>query len=90
MAVWVNLNKAAKFPAVINAYARAGRGQGNVTGVAKKGFLVTAKLALAAAAAWVRKPPTGAADSWQDSQVDVTAIPGVPVLRKDGKRRIFP
>lgn len=90
MAIWVNLNRAAKFPAVVNAYARAGGGQGNVTGLAKKGFLVTAHRALVAAAAWIRKPPTGAADGWQDAQVDVTAIPGVPVLRKDGKRRIFP
>lgn len=90
MATWVPLNKAAKFPAVINVYARAGNGMGNVTGLAKRGFLRTARLALAAAAAWVRKPPTGAADGWQDSQVDVTAIPGVKPLRKDGKRTIFP
>lgn len=90
MATWVPVNKVATFPAVINAYARAGGGEGNTTGVAKKGFLKTVYAALAAAAAWVRKPPTGAAVSKQDSQVDVTAIPGVKPLRKDGKWTKFP
>lgn len=91
MATWVPVNKAAKFNEVINAYARAGGGQGNgTTGNAKRGFLLSVKRALAAAAAWVRKPPTGAAYSWQDAQVDVTAIPGVRALRKNGKWIKFP
>lgn len=85
MAVWVEVKKAAKFPAVINAYARAGGGMGNTNGNAKKGFLKTVAAALVAAAAWVRKPPLGAGVSRQDVQVDVRAIPGVRALRSDGK-----
>lgn len=88
MALWVEVKKAMKFPAVLNAYARAGGGAGNANGNLKKGFLKLVK----AGGAWVRNPPSGAGVSKQDAQVDVTAIPGVPPLRKDGKRvaGVFP
>jgi len=97
MATWVNLNRAAKFPEVINVYARAGRGQGTGQGVAgasapksaPKGFLTTVKRLVnesagAALPAWIRKAP-GASNDWQDVQVDVTAIPGVRKLTTGGK-----
>ena len=35
--------------------------------------------------AWLRKSPGNNSNDWQDAQVDVTAIPGVRALRKDGK-----
>lgn len=70
MAIWVNLNRAAKFPEVINVYSRAGRGQGTGQGVAgasapktaPKGFLTTVKRLVsesagAALPAWIRKAP---------------------------------
>lgn len=84
MAVWVEVKKAMTFPAIINVFARAGGGAGS----AKKGFLKLVK----AGGAWVRTPPAGAGVSKQNAQVDVTAIPGVVALRKDGKRvaGIFP
>jgi len=85
MATWVNTNKAAKFPEVINVYARAGGGQGS----GKKGFLKAVQAAVLAGASWVRKAP-GASNDWQDSQVDVTNIPGVRALRHDGKWIKFP
>jgi hypothetical protein len=100
MAIWVNLNRAAKFPEVINVYARAGRGQGSTQGAggstpkqAAKGFLMTVKIAVnesagAALPAWIRKAP-GAAGDWQNVQVDVTAIPGVRKLNVNGKWQKF-
>ena len=33
---------------------------------------------------WLRKSPLANSNDWQDCQVDVTNIPGVPALRKDG------
>lgn len=80
MATWVPTNRAATFPEVINVYARAGGGQGS----GKKGFLKAVKAAVLAGSSWVRKAP-GASNDWQDSQVDVTAIPGVRALRDNGK-----
>ena len=70
MSIWVSAKRAAKFPAVINFYHKASL------------FLKTVK----AGGVWIRLPPAGAAVSKQDAQVDVTAIPGVPALRKDGHR----
>lgn len=35
--------------------------------------------------AWIRQTPGITNSSWQDYQVDVTNIPGVRPLRKDGK-----
>lgn len=96
MALWVNLNRAAKFPEVLKVYKRAGRGQGaggTVGGGSPKsallGFLMVVKRAVtessgAALPAWIRKSPLGSND-WQDCQVDVTAIPGVRVLGANGK-----
>lgn len=99
MAIWVNLNRAAKFPEVMKVYKRAGRGQGTgqgatgAAGSAQKGFLVTVKRAVnesngAALPAWIRKSP-GASNDWQDCQVDVTAIPGVRPLMVNGKPQGF-
>lgn len=101
MAIWVNLNRAAKFPEVNTVYNRAGRGQGTGQGVsgastpgsAARGFLVTVKRFVnessgAALPAWIRKSPTGSND-WQNCQVDVTAIPGVRPLNTNGKWRSF-
>lgn len=100
MAIWVNLNRAAKFPEVVSVYMRAGRGQGStqspgatVPPNAPKGFLVTVKRLVnesagAALPAWIRKAP-GASNDWQDVQVDVTAIPGVRPLNTNGKWRSF-
>lgn len=97
MSIWVNLNRAAKFPEVISVYKRAGRGQGTGQGgaggstpkSAAKGFLQTVKGFVnessgAALPAWIRKSPLGSND-WQNCQVDVTAIPGVRPLKVNGK-----
>ncbi len=35
--------------------------------------------------AWIRKSPLSNSNDWQDCQVDVTAIPSVRPLRKDGR-----
>lgn len=101
MATWVNLNRAAKFPEIVNVYSRAGRGQGSVQSAggttpkqAAKGFLMTVKRAVsesagAALPAWIRRAPltgnSGISGDWQDVQVDVTAIPGVRKLTTGGK-----
>lgn len=58
---------------------------------APKGFLATVKRFVnessgAALPAWIRKMPgVGGLNQWQAVQIDVTAIPGVRKLRKDGK-----
>lgn len=107
MAIWVNLNRAAKFPIVNQVYKRAGTGQGafvpgngvppwsgnNPVRSAPRGFLETVRFAVTQAAgaalpAWIRKSPNGSND-WQDCQVDVTAIPGVPALNTNGKSKNF-
>lgn len=92
MAIWVNVNRADKFPEVIKVYKRAGRGQGGTESQAK-GFLATVKRAISespkiALPSWIRLAP-GASNDWQDSQVDVTAIPGVRKLRVNGKWQGF-
>lgn len=95
MAIWVNVNRAAKFPEVIAVYERAGRGQGStqtaggtVPKRAAKGFLTTVKRFVSegvqAMPAWIRKSP-GDSNDWQNVQVDVTAIPGVRRLNTNGK-----
>jgi hypothetical protein len=101
MAIWVNVNRVAFFPEVIKVYGRAGRGQGSTQSAgattpahAPKGFLQTVKRAMSegviALPAWIRPSPLGGPSDWQNAQIDITAIPGVPVLRKvNGKRRIF-
>lgn len=102
MAVWCDVIRAAKFPEVINVYARAGRGQGSAQGAgattpkqAAKGFLMTVKRAVsesagAALPAWIRKSPLSGPSDWQNVQVDITAIPGVRPLRlTNGKWRGF-
>jgi hypothetical protein len=99
MAIWVNLNRAAKFPEVQKVYKRAGRGQGTgqgatgAAGSAQKGFLTTVKRFVnesngAALPSWIRKSPL-ASNDWQDCQVDVTNIPGVRPLDTNGKWRSF-
>lgn len=96
MAIWVNLNRAAKFPEVVKVYSRAGQGQGSVQSPgatvppqAAKGFLATVRKFVtqsngAALPAWIRKSPLGTND-WQDVQVNVQAIPGVRRLNVNGK-----
>lgn len=99
MAIWVNLNRAAKFPEVIRVYKRAGRGQGTGQGSigatsppsATLGFLSYVKRLVSEQAtvpAWIRKSP-GAENDWQNVQVDVTAIPGVRALNQNGKSKLF-
>lgn len=85
MATWVATNKAATFPEVIKVYQRAGGGGQS----GKEGFLKAVKAAVLASSSWVRKAP-GASNDWQDSQVDVTAIPGVRALRANGKWTGYP
>jgi hypothetical protein len=108
MAIWVNLNRAAKFPEVCKVYKRAGRGQGaggtsggtgsNSPKSAIAGFLMTVKRAVnesngAALPSWIRKAPgvanSGIGNDWQNTQVDVTAIPGVRPLMVNGKPQGF-
>lgn len=104
MAIWVNLNRAAKFPEVEKVYKRAGWGQGTgqsgdgaaVPASARKGFLTFVKYLVQSASngtgqvipAWIRLSP-GASNGWQNSQVDVTAIPGVRKLNVNGKWQKF-
>ena len=93
MSIWVNANRVAMFPEVIKVYKRAGRGQGGTEAQAK-GFGMTIKRFMSegvqALPSWIRAAPGGAPAGWQNAQVDITAIPGVPVLRAtNGKRRIF-
>lgn len=40
---------------------------------------------LAGLPAWIRKSPGNNSNDWQDCQIDVTNIPGVRPLRKDGR-----
>lgn len=95
MALWVNLNRAAKFPEVQKVYKRAGRGQGSgqgsngatVPASGILGFLSYVKRLVSETSStpsWIRKSPT-ASNDWQNCQVDVTAIPGVRVLGANGK-----
>lgn len=100
MAIWVNVNRAAKFPEVNAVYKRAGFGQGaggSAGGTTPKsaigGFLQTVRKLVtlsngAALPSWIRKSPL-ASNDWQDCQVDVTAIPGVRPLNTNGKWRSF-
>jgi hypothetical protein len=110
MAIWVDVNRAAKFPEVVRTYKRAGWGQGalqsgsgatqgysgNPPNSAPRGFLETVRAAVSAAFAngaslpsWIRKSPGSGPASWQDCQVDVTAIPGVRPLNTNGKSKQF-
>lgn len=101
MAIWCDVIRASTFPEVIKVYGRAGRGQGSTQSAgattpahAAKGFLMTVKRFVSenvqALPAWIRKSPLSGPSDWQNVQVDITAIPGVPVLRlTNGKRRIF-
>lgn len=102
MAIWVNVNRVASAPEVINVYSRAGRGQGSAQSAgattpkqAQKGFLQTVKRFVnesngAALPAWIRKSPGGGPNDWQNVQVDITAIPGVRALRATNlKARVF-
>ena len=101
MAIWVNVNRVAKFPEVNTVYNRAGRGQGSTQGAggttpasAAKGFLMTVKRAVsesagAALPSWIRKAPGIESQDWQTCQVDVTTIPGVRALNVNGKWNKF-
>lgn len=89
MAIWVEFKKVKNFPAVAKIYEVAGHGQGSgLTGQNnRKGFWYAVKAAIVAGSSWVRSPPTlGKMVSFQDAQIDVTAIPRVPALQKNGKR----
>ena len=102
MAIWVNANRVADFPEVQNVYNRDGRGQGSTQKAgattpkqAGAGFMMTIKRAVSesngkALPSWIRKSPGGGSASWQNVQVDITAIPGVRPLRAtNGKWRGF-
>lgn len=103
MAIWVNLNRAAKFPEVERVYKRAGWGQGTGQGSdgatvppsARKGFLTYVKYLVQGPAngtgalpSWIRLSPGGSND-WQNCQVNVSAIPGVRPLLANGKAQGF-
>jgi hypothetical protein len=94
MATWVPFVRAKQFPNVLKVYERAGHGQGQgAAGTnSKKGFWYAVKAAVTAGSSWVRKDSTvaGPGTSFQGVMVDVTAIPNVPPLRKDGRRTIAP
>ena len=81
------------YPEIINVYSKAGRGQGQGVASPRKGFLATVRHLVrtvgAPYPAWLRLAP-GTSNSWEDAQVDVTAIPGVRPLRKDGKWASYP
>lgn len=89
MAIWVSFKKVRHFPAVLKIYERdgGGMGQGAAGSNSKKGFWKAVKAAIVAGSAWVRSPPVlGKMVDFQDAQIDVTAIPNVPALQKNGKR----
>jgi hypothetical protein len=101
MAIWVNVNRAAKFPEVNKVYKRAGTGQGaygvSVAGQsqttgnptsAPRGFLETVRFLVTqniAALPAWIRKSPLGTNDWQDCQVDVTAIPGVRKLRVNGR-----
>lgn len=105
MAIWVNLNRAAKFPEVQKVYKRAGRGQGTGQGSTGQpqnggvptsqrfGFLTFVKRLVTesngAALPAWIRKSPNASNDWQDVQVDVTAIPGVRPLFTNGKPQGF-
>lgn len=96
MATWVNLNRAAKFPEIINVYSRAGRGQGTGQGVAgastpktaARGFLTTVKRFVnesngAALPAWIRRVPlTANSGIAGDWQNIQVDVTAIPGVRK--------
>lgn len=96
MAIWVNLNRAAKFPEVINVYSRAGRGQGSGQGVAgastpkssRKGFLQTVQDFVrnsngAALPAWIRRAPLTANSGISGGWQNVQVdVTAIPGVRK--------
>lgn len=105
MAIWVNLNRAAKFPEVMKVYKRAGRGQGSGQGTTgqsqttgnptsqARGFLMAVKRAVTevsgAALPAWIRKSPLGMNDWQNVQVDVTAIPGVRPLLVNGKPQGF-
>lgn len=100
MAIWVNLNRAAKFPEVERVYKRAGWGQGTgqatdggaIPPSARKGFLTYVKYLVQGAyngtialPAWIQLAGGAANNDWQNCKVNVSAIPGVRPLLANGK-----
>lgn len=96
MAIWVNLNRAAKFPEVQAVYKRAGRGQGTGQGSigasvpksATLGFLTYVKRLVselngAALPAWIRKSPlTGNSGIANDWQNCQVDVTAIPGVRR--------
>lgn len=71
MATWVSFKKARRFPNVINFFHKSGLFGKNVKTVGTS---------------YARVPPGGAGVSRQNAQVDVSAITGVPALRRNGRK----
>lgn len=74
MSTWVSIKRVSRFPQVLQTYRTA------------SGFFDAVRAALKAGSAWVRLPPSDTNVSWQDSQIDVAAIPGVAALRASGRK----
>lgn len=101
MALWIRFKKVRLFPEVVKVYKRAGGGQGSGQGTIGagspksgiKGFDNYVRTLFQDASrglsptlpAWLKASPGSLADDWQNCLVDVTAIPGVRVLRDNGK-----
>jgi hypothetical protein len=106
MATWIKFKEVRLYPEVIKVYKRAGGGQGSGQGTygattpasGIKGFDNYVRKLFQDASnglsptlpAWLRAAPGSAPGDWQNSIVDVTAIPGVRKLRDNGKWTGFP
>lgn len=71
--VWMPFKVVRKFPEVIRVYNKTKAGR----------FYELVR----AGPLWTRKNHNGAASGWQNTQIDITSIPGVPSLRPSGRPR---
>lgn len=72
-AVWLPYKEVRKFPEVIRVYNKTKAGR----------FYELVR----AGPSWTRKSHNGTASGWQNTQIDITSIPGVPSLRPSGRPR---